>query len=386
MRNLSRLIIRTLAVATVVMMAGSASAQSPVDNPFSAARSWAYQLKNLGPVQRQAIADSPYDLMVVDYARSLDSDVDQEVPLTREEVAAMQRKPDGGRRIVIAYLSIGEAENYRYYWKPEWNKKRPAWMKGESKEWKGNYLVQYWNPDWQRIVYGNPDSFVDRILAAGFDGFYVDRSDAYYRFGDSKEARDRMVDFIIDLSKYIHARKSDAAIMIQNAEELLERPNFVAAIDAIAKEDLVFGITHREERNKKDDIEWSDNLLRAAQSAGKRIFVVEYLTKPTNIATARQFMSSHDYVLYYGPRGLFELNSKVAGAKPGPDEAPAAAQPQRAAPAAKARAVETTPRGQRARKKAQGIGKAPVKATLDTKRPHKAKLKAKVATKRAAKS
>lgn len=320
----ARLTVCVIAVAAAMGFGQDAEAQATgPNNPFAGATSWAYQLKNLGPEQRKAIADSPYDLMVVDYARSLDTDTDGEVPLTREEVAAMQKKPDGGRRIVIAYLSIGESENYRYYWKPEWNKKRPAWMGAESKEWPGNYLVQYWNKDWQNIIFGNPQSFVDRILAAGFDGFYVDRSDAYYRFGDTQQARDRMVDFVINLSAYIHSKKTDASIMIQNAEELLDRPNFVAAIDAIAKEDLVFGITHREERNKNDDIEWSDKLLRQAQDKGKRIFVVEYLTKPAYIDAAKKFMQSHDYVLYYGPRGLFELNAAANADKAMPASAPA---------------------------------------------------------------
>lgn len=286
-------------------------------NPFAGAKSWAYQLKNLGEKQRKAIADSKYDLIVIDYSRALDSDpATAEVPLTRDEVAAMQKKPDGSRRIVIAYLSIGESENYRYYWKPEWSKKPPAWNGRESKEWKGNYLVQYWDPQWQSIIFGNEKSYVDRILAAGFDGFYVDRADAYYRFGDTPLARDRMADFVVRLSRYIRSKKPDAGIMIQNAEELLDRPPFLAAIDAIAKEDLVFGITHREERNKSVDIDWSNKLLKSAQDKGKKIFVVEYLTKQQNIASAQDYMTKNDYVLYYGPRGLFELNDGTPLAGP----------------------------------------------------------------------
>ncbi|WP_274034245.1 hypothetical protein, partial [Escherichia coli] len=74
-----------------------------------------YQLRNLDAANRKLIADSPYDLVVIDFARGEDR---HEIPLTREEVAEMQKKPDGGKRIVIAYLSIGETENYRYYWKP----------------------------------------------------------------------------------------------------------------------------------------------------------------------------------------------------------------------------------------------------------------------------
>ena len=285
-------------------------------NPFDGAKSWAYQLKNLTPTQQAKIAASDYDLMVVDYAESASGG--DEKPLTREQVAGMQKKPNGGKRVVIAYLSIGETENYRYYWKPEWNQKRPAWMSAESKEWKGNFNVQYWQPTWQNVIFGSPGSYVDRILAGGFDGFYIDRADAYYHFGDTKDARDRMADFVTRLVAYIRSKKPDAGIMIQNAEELLDRPAFVAAIDAIAKEDLVFGITHREERNKQADIDWSNKLLQSSQKAGKKIFVVEYLTKPQNIASAQDFMAKNDYVLYYGPRGLFEINDKAAGPRRGP--------------------------------------------------------------------
>ena len=35
------------------------------------------------------------------------------------------RKP-GGK--VLGYLSIGEAESYRFYWKPEWRGAAPAWL------------------------------------------------------------------------------------------------------------------------------------------------------------------------------------------------------------------------------------------------------------------
>ncbi len=275
-------------------------------NPFDGAKSWAYQLTNLGAEQQKRIVDSNYDVVVVDYAQSLATDT-LEVPLSPEQVAAMKRKPDGSRRIVIAYLSIGESEDNRYYWKPEWNKKRPGYMKGESKEWKGNYLVEYWQPEWQKIIFGTPDAYVDRILKGGFDGFYIDRADAYYRFGDTKQARDRMNDFVVRLIADIRSKKPDAGIMMQNAEELLDRPEYLSAIDAIAKEDLFFGITHREEMNKKADIDYSTKALSDAKKAGKAIFVVEYLRNAKNIEFAKARMAELGFVLYYGPRGLFEI-------------------------------------------------------------------------------
>ena len=313
MRSLCK-IARSCAAATVLLLmpALDAGAQETRKNPFADAKNWAFQLKNLGPDQQAKIAASSFDLVVIDSSQFVGN---KEVSLTREEVERLKRKPDGSRRLVISYFSVGEAETYRSYWKPEWNQKKPSWVGKENKEWKENFLVQYWDPTWQSIVFGSPSAFADRIIAQGFDGFYIDRADAYYYFGDSKEMRDRMTSFIIKLTGYMRAKKPDVAILVQNAEELLDRSEYVAAIDGIAKEDLLYGITHREEPNKKDDVEWSSKLLKAAQSKGKKIFVIEYLTKANYISDAEKRLGDLGFVMYTGPRGLAELN---AGPRRGP--------------------------------------------------------------------
>ena len=321
-RLVAAALLLALAVPTLAFAQTAApAAPAPRKNPFDGVKSWAYQLTNLGEAQRKRIAESSYDLVVVDYAWE-EKEGGPEFPLTREQVEAMKRKPDGSKRMIIAYLSAGEAENNRYYWKPEWNAKKPSWIGKENKDWKGNYLVQYWQPAWQSIVFGSPDSFVDRVLAGGFDGFYIDRADAYYYFGDTTQARDRMTDYITRLISYIRSKQPNAAILIQNAEELLERPKFVEAIDGIAKEDLQFGIKHKEELNKQAEIDWSTNLLLGAQKKGKAIFVVEYLQQPANIEKAKAFMKERNFVLYYGPRGLYEIMDPNA-----PAPTPVAATP-----------------------------------------------------------
>ncbi len=61
-----------------------------------------------------------------------------------EEVARMKQRPDGSSRVLLAYLSFGEAERYRAYWRPEWydRNKKPAWLGTANPEWDGNYFVQ----------------------------------------------------------------------------------------------------------------------------------------------------------------------------------------------------------------------------------------------------
>lgn len=119
-----------------------------------------------------AINSTNYDLVIVDLFFG-------ESPLTASDIARIKVKDNGAERLVICYMSIGEAENYRYYWKDDWNSETPAWLGQENPDWEGNYKVKYWDPEWQEIIYGNDRSYAKMILNAGFDGVYLDIIDAF---------------------------------------------------------------------------------------------------------------------------------------------------------------------------------------------------------------
>jgi len=79
-------------------------------------------------------------------------------------------------------MSIGEAEDYRYYWQSGWKVGNPSFLDKENPNWKGNYKVRYWDKDWQNIIYGNDNSYLKKILDAGFDGVYLDIIDGFEYF------------------------------------------------------------------------------------------------------------------------------------------------------------------------------------------------------------
>ncbi|TET44572.1 MAG: hypothetical protein E3J66_00680 [Dehalococcoidia bacterium] len=124
-----------------------------------------------------AIRETNYDIVIVDLFYD-------DIALSASEVASLRVKANGGSRLVIAYMSIGEAEDYRYYWQREWETNPPLWLAEENPEWPGNYKVRYWDNDWQNIIYGKDDCFLKRILDAGFDGAYLDIVDAFEYFED----------------------------------------------------------------------------------------------------------------------------------------------------------------------------------------------------------
>ena len=61
-----------------------------------------------------------------------------------------------------------------------------SWLEEENPDWSGNYKIRYWDKNWQQIIFGNPDAYLDKILKAGFDGVYLDLVDSYEYFEELK--------------------------------------------------------------------------------------------------------------------------------------------------------------------------------------------------------
>jgi cysteinyl-tRNA synthetase len=274
-------------------------------------RSWGYQLQHLDIAKAAA---SPFDLLVIDYAK----DGSDETRLRPVEIERLKRKPDGSQRLVIAYMSIGEAESYRFYWDDDWKKHRPGWLLRENPEWKENYSVCFWDPGWQSVVCGTPDSYLDRIIAQGFDGVYLDKCDVYEDIANREKrvaatrpdiARD-MVGFVRAISSHAKSIDPEFLVIMQNAEGLLEHGDLRMAIDGLGKEDLVYGVDGAEKKNGRDDIEWSTNLLAALRREGKPVFVVEYLNNLDKVRDAKAITDAAGFVLYISSkdRELARLN------------------------------------------------------------------------------
>lgn len=84
-----------------------------------------------------ALAETNYDALILDLEF-------EDGPLLTADVAQLKVKANGGTRLVLCYLSIGEAEEYRSYWDSLWTANPPEWLLAENPDWQGNYPVQYW--------------------------------------------------------------------------------------------------------------------------------------------------------------------------------------------------------------------------------------------------
>lgn len=123
-----------------------------------------------------AIAGSRYDVVIMDLF------FNDGTAFTPQELATLKAKPGGGSRLLICYMSIGEAENYRYYWESWWTSRPPSFVVSENPSWTGNYRVKYWDENWQQIIFKGSRSYLSRIMDAGFDGIYLDIIDGFEFF------------------------------------------------------------------------------------------------------------------------------------------------------------------------------------------------------------
>jgi len=262
-------------------------------------RHFTYWLSDPSPA---LIAASNFDMAVVDHSR----DGTGEGAFTPDEVSLMQRKPDGSRRLVISYMSIGEAEDYRGYWQADWAKNPPSWLDKVNPDWAGNFKVRYWDPAWQRVIFGTPEAYLDRIIAAGFDGVYLDIVDAYWYFEEQgrKTAAAEMIGFVTAMAVYARERKPGFLVIPQNAEDLLAFEDYRNVIDAQAKEDLFFGFDGADKPNESESVDWPMKHLVLAHEAGLPVFVIEYPESRKAIKAAHDRVRKQGFVPYATVRDL----------------------------------------------------------------------------------
>ncbi len=241
--------------------------------PLLGAKTWYYNLSN---VNVNMIADVDADVLVIDFGKQGGKD-----PLTRDEVQRLKTGPNGKRRYVISYFSIGEAEEFRFYWQPEWKQTPPSWDAGENCAWPKAHKVRYWQDSWKDIIIRGPNAYLKQIAAAGFDGVYLDRVDVYEHHKDETiDLREEMKKLVSEIKQTGMSLTPGFFVIAQNAEDLLLERDYRASIDGLGKEDLLYGGKGTGVRNAVDDIGWSLERLDALRFDYKPVFVVEYpLTK-----------------------------------------------------------------------------------------------------------
>jgi len=121
-----------------------------------------------------------------------------------------------------------------------------------------------------------------QVAAQGFDGIYLDKVDIYDDWEEQgfETAAQQMVDFVSEISQLARQQQPRPLLVyVQNAEELLKKRGYLAAIDGIAKEDLFYGQDGDEKPTPASDCQHSCELLQLARRWNKPVLTVDYVRK-----------------------------------------------------------------------------------------------------------
>jgi cysteinyl-tRNA synthetase len=254
------------------------SVKQPLD--LDEVQYWAYQLQEISePGSVPALEASHYDMLVLEPTRtdwsSDDRLFDTKAMVTRLKNSAAS--DDLHRKLVIAYIDIGEAEDWRWYWtwSTDWDCVPPIpedWpdyiLSCDPDGWSGNYPLAYWDARWKDIIiygenqdsspHGDYNSVIDEVIKSGFDGIYLDWVEAFEDDSVIVAAQQsgvdpakEMIGFIREMRDYASLRDPNFIIIQQNAAALIDgHPELTNVIDAIAQEAIWY--------DGDADVDWDD--------------------------------------------------------------------------------------------------------------------------------
>jgi len=267
-----------------------------------------YQIQHLEEHQDiDNLGANDYDMLIVEPGFNIKEDPYDVTYM----VSKLKNKPSGGKRLLLAYIDIGQAEDWRTYWANDWIAPSttsvgfPDFMITIDPDgWSGNYPVAYWDPDWQNIWLSN-GGLIEQIANYGFDGVYLDWVEAYdddkiraVALAAGKNPENEMMSFIENIKTTGQAIHSDFLIVSQNAPYLIDvnPTRYTAAIDALAAEDTWYygegdatwnsadaGDLHGGERHE-DDYSTANRIKQNKKylSSGIPVFTVDYCISEDN--------------------------------------------------------------------------------------------------------
>lgn len=303
--------------AAWILSFGAVAAADPVFAPQSFA--YVLQADRLAPTREAAVqmlAGCDRDLIVLDAA------FDSEGNWTPTEIETI-RSGKNGRR-VVAYVSIGEAEDYRSYWQKSWDADKdgqpdaaaPKFLHTENPDWKGNYRVRYWQPEWQALML----PAVDKVVAQGFDGIYLDIVDAFEFYEYDEKTKDwlddrenpetgqsyrrDMIAWVSAIAKRARDQQPGFLVIPQNASQLLADENYRELISAIGVEDLfVEGKKLKTEKQSRYVLSFLEKL----KPTGKPVLVIDYPKSDALHSEAFALAAGHGFTLLLTDRQLKTL-------------------------------------------------------------------------------
>lgn len=263
-----------------------AGVASGLKGPLATVKSWS-------PASVAAIGGADTDLVVLSpWQLGPDS---REAPRVLEQV---KRRADGRTRQVLARIPIASASPDLLTWLEDGSGQMPWASLGKGLADKsGRWPVAFWSTEWQAKVVGSSNAMIDRVAALGFDGVYLADADLYLTMQPERPAAEsEMVGLITRIAARAREINPDFAIVLANAEELITHPAVKSAVDAYAREDLMFSADEPGRANARSGVVASLQFLTRARREGQPVLISETVEAPADVAAAKAMFRREGFV------------------------------------------------------------------------------------------
>lgn len=191
---------------------------------------------------------------------------------------------------VLCYHDIGACEPDRYYFASI----QAAGVCSTTADQWGEFPVRFWDPAWYAVLQG----YIDKAIAAGFDGMYYDVIDNWQNAfvgGATSTNAQHMIQLLYDMRQYAHVTKGKPSFRfwVNGGEELMDYGSFptigsyINNVDGFLKEEVLYHSTNNttvrayNTSNRNAEYAYFDQ----ATAAGKPVCLVEYVGNGSGTGT-----------------------------------------------------------------------------------------------------
>ncbi|MCJ7512121.1 MAG: endo alpha-1,4 polygalactosaminidase [Anaerolineales bacterium] len=218
--------------------------------------------------QGQADALSRFDLAIV-----------QPETLSEAEIRQLRRRGT----LVVAYLSIGEAEPGRPWYTD--GRVDPRWLLGLNKNW-GSYFVDANQPGWQRLMVSLTGDFIQK----GFDGVFLDTVDTVDAYPQTRQG-------MIATIKGLRQAFPEALILQNRGFGLV--PELASDLDGVMFEDVSTTYDFdKEEYVNTDNSDEITTMIELHEQTGLPVLALDYAPpdNPGMAFRAVEIARSHGFI------------------------------------------------------------------------------------------
>lgn len=211
---------------------------------------------------------------------------------------------------LIAYVSVGELEPYRSYYK----KADKSWIIGENKGWNSK-IADLRNSKYIDFLFENRFD-----MLKDYDGFFLDTLDSYQMVLKSDFEKSKYEEGIVNLINLLRKKYPNKIIITNRGFEIVDR--IKDKIDAVVAESLFYGLevgkTIKYKKMKPEDTQWLLEKLRYIKSLGLKVIVIDYI-EPKNKSLQREVAKKiyqEGFIPYVSDKDLNSIGTSIYQLKP----------------------------------------------------------------------